>query len=188
MFQFYRISKCYHKLNPESKIIVYVLKAIPPIKFCSSMWGSMMTILFRRKCLTGKRIQMVSCGSFTAGHVAFLTLFQMLSTEHPLSLSFLSISHISWPVRFVDFNHLAPSNSSFPSTLVLSFLPYLIHKEYNCSSHDSPAFLWCQHKERILSQTGSSYPAISHVFLFSKIQVSLALFLSFQGIPSVITE
>lgn len=112
----------------------------------------------------------------------------MLSTEHPLSLPFLSISHISWPVRFVDFNHLAPSNSSFPSTLVLSFLPYLIHKEYNCSSHDSPAFLRCQHKERILSQTGSSYPAISHVFLFLKIQVSLALFLSFQGIPSVITE
>ena len=102
----------------------------------------MMTILFRnKKYLTvgaGQRIQMVSGGSFTVGHCALLSLFEMLSTTGLSGFSVLSLSRISWPIPFVDFNHLALSNSSFPWTLVLSLLPYLIHKEYNCSSHDSP--------------------------------------------------
>lgn len=63
------------QINSTLKIIVYILKAKSPTKQCSAVWSLMMTILFRRKCLTGKRIQMVSCGSFTAGHFAFLALF-----------------------------------------------------------------------------------------------------------------
>lgn len=102
----------------------------------------------------------------------------MLSTLHPLNLSFLSISHISWSVPFVDFNHLAPSNSSLSWTLLLSFLPYLIHKKQNCSSHNSPAFLQWWHKETILSSDRvglpSNFPCLSFLKDFS---LSLSFFL-----------
>ena len=63
--------------------------------------------IFRnKKYLTvgaGQRIQMVSGGSFTVGHCALLSLFEMLSTTGLSGFSVLSLSRISWPIPFVDF-------------------------------------------------------------------------------------
>lgn len=114
----------------------------------------MMTILFRKKTSISRLGLGREYRWYLAAPSQRVTLHALVSFKCYLQstlpvFSFLSLSRISWPIPFVDFNHLALSNSSFPWTLVRSLLPYLI--EYNCSSRTAPSSLVLAQRRNSLS-------------------------------------
>lgn len=88
------------------------------MQWCLGVWGWQS---FSEESLTGKRIRLVSCGSFTAGHFAFLALFkcyrQNTLSVFPSSpfLVFLGpfplLISVTWPLLIPPFPE--PSSSLF---------------------------------------------------------------------------